>query len=384
MIAVVFTLLLLPLTLGIAVYLGVLALASWRYRPRQHSSGQLTWGVIVPAHDEEQVIAETVQHVRHTAYPGQKIRVMVIADNCSDRTSAVAKMAGAEVFERSDIHRRGKGHALDWFLTQHVAAYCELDALCIVDADSAMDPQFFNEMNCALSDPQVQVVQGSNRVSNPLENWRTALVHAAFCVFNHLRMAGTQKLFRTSTLKGNGMAFRTVILADLKWPAYSCIEDLEYTMVLADRAIRVSYQSTAVISSAMIASARQAGVQRRRWEAGRLLFSYRNLGRAIRRGHWALVCDLLTPPLSLYALLVCLGSLLSVASPGLLATYMGIWLGLCFVVVSAQIQCRSPLKVWLYLMASPVFIAWKGMIYAKWLMFGCSQSWAKSVRGGQV
>ena len=40
-------------------------------------------------------------------------RLLVIADNCEDDTAIVAATAGAEVIERHDLARRGKGYALE-------------------------------------------------------------------------------------------------------------------------------------------------------------------------------------------------------------------------------------------------------------------------------
>src|SRR5205085_1095717 len=41
-------------------------------------------------------------------------RVLVVADNCSDRTAEAARRAAATVVERHDPERRGKGFALDF------------------------------------------------------------------------------------------------------------------------------------------------------------------------------------------------------------------------------------------------------------------------------
>jgi glycosyltransferase involved in cell wall biosynthesis len=41
-------------------------------------------------------------------------RLIVVADNCSDDTAAVAVEAGAEVLRRDDPSKVGKGYALDW------------------------------------------------------------------------------------------------------------------------------------------------------------------------------------------------------------------------------------------------------------------------------
>ena len=68
--------------------------------------------VIVPAHDEEQNIAATVVSLLAVDYPRNRFRVVVVADNCTDKTAERAREAGADVIERVDATKRGKGYAL--------------------------------------------------------------------------------------------------------------------------------------------------------------------------------------------------------------------------------------------------------------------------------
>ena len=62
-------------------------------------------------------------------------RVLVVADNCTDSTAALARAAGAEVLERDDTERRGKGYALD-FAFHASQAHGWADAVVVVDADT--------------------------------------------------------------------------------------------------------------------------------------------------------------------------------------------------------------------------------------------------------
>src|SRR5882724_9015554 len=72
--------------------------------------------VLIPAHDEQAVIGATLLTLLPTVPAGS--RVIVVADNCSDATGRIARECGAEVVERQDAARRGKGFALD-FGIQH-------------------------------------------------------------------------------------------------------------------------------------------------------------------------------------------------------------------------------------------------------------------------
>ena len=56
------------------------------------------FAMIVAAHNEEVVIGKLVKSILGQNYPKELFEVFVIADNCDDNTSKVAKEAGAKVF----------------------------------------------------------------------------------------------------------------------------------------------------------------------------------------------------------------------------------------------------------------------------------------------
>src|SRR5262245_49258519 len=68
--------------------------------------------VLVPAHDESRGILATIEGIKAQLVAGD--RIIVVADNCTDDTAAVAAAAGAEVIERHDRTSVGKGYALDF------------------------------------------------------------------------------------------------------------------------------------------------------------------------------------------------------------------------------------------------------------------------------
>ncbi|RAC09011.1 glycosyltransferase family 2 protein, partial [Burkholderia multivorans] len=76
--------------------------------------------VLVPAHNEELVIAATAEHILRLNYPKDKVQLIVIADNCSDGTAGRLKALNSKaayrdrdfmVFERSGTG--GKSGALN-------------------------------------------------------------------------------------------------------------------------------------------------------------------------------------------------------------------------------------------------------------------------------
>ena len=75
--------------------------------------------IVIPAHDEAEVIGKTLQSLQ--AVLGEGMRVLVVADNCTDATAELAREQGVEVVERTDVEDRGKGFALA-FAGGHLAA----------------------------------------------------------------------------------------------------------------------------------------------------------------------------------------------------------------------------------------------------------------------
>src|SRR5579862_5621655 len=84
-------------------------LSALLYRPRAPAAQNLrpTVAVLMPAHDEAVGIRQSLQNLLPQLLPAD--RLVVIADNCSDDTAAIAAAAGAEVIERRDPTQRGKG-----------------------------------------------------------------------------------------------------------------------------------------------------------------------------------------------------------------------------------------------------------------------------------
>ena len=130
------------------LYLVLLAFASFFYSQTiEGFSPQSRLDVLIPAHDEELLVGRTVRSLLAQSYPRALFRIVVIADNCSDETAAVAASAGADVVMVRDApDARGKGRALRWAIDQLLAADSPPDAFVSVDADTITDA----DLLCAL------------------------------------------------------------------------------------------------------------------------------------------------------------------------------------------------------------------------------------------
>ncbi|HJT78403.1 MAG TPA: glycosyltransferase family 2 protein, partial [Gemmataceae bacterium] len=123
-----------------------------------------SFAVIVPAHDEETTLRASLESCAALDYPADKFRVFVVADNCTDRTAAVARAAGVTCLERHDATRRGKGFALEWAFAQVLPQ--GYDAVVVLDADCRLDRHALRAFDRRLSAGD-RALQASYVASNP-------------------------------------------------------------------------------------------------------------------------------------------------------------------------------------------------------------------------
>src|SRR5215469_5483732 len=107
-------------------------------KPLAPASGRPAVAVVIPAHDEGAIIADTLRAIRPQIRSAD--RLIVVADNCLDDTAALAVAEGADVLTRNDPLHRGKGYALDFAIGHLVTDPPEvvlfIDADCRTDAHS--------------------------------------------------------------------------------------------------------------------------------------------------------------------------------------------------------------------------------------------------------
>lgn len=377
----------------ITMYMLLLTVAAWFFQKEtapDHNPSTVT--VVIPAHNEALGIGNTLDSIKNATFPTRQYCMVIIADNCDDDTAEVARRAGATVLERSDTKNRGKGQALDWFFKNHKELYSHRDVVAIIDADTLIHPRFFLEICHGLSRSGVEVVQGFYGVSNPKENWRTALSAAALCVFHHIRPAGRNVIQATAGLKGNGMAFKTQIMETFGWPAFSIVEDIEFSLHLLLENILVHYNPHAIVYGEMASKSQQAQTQRKRWEGGRiqLLKQYTgSLMRAFMKNPKFMFLDafmeLFTAPLSL----VVSGQVILFLLSWFFYPHTTLLWGLCLYttviyVFSGLILKKAPFYVWRSLLCAPFFILWKIPVYIKLAGEKGLPAWERTKRAAEI
>ena len=125
--------------LATAAHLTLLAVASLFYREARGQASGTRFLVLVPAHNEERVIARCLEAIDSDRRATD--RVLVVADRCTDETATIARSFGALVLGRGDDEEPGRAAARQAGL-EH-ARDLEWDAVVMLDADSVIEPGFF-------------------------------------------------------------------------------------------------------------------------------------------------------------------------------------------------------------------------------------------------
>ena len=275
----------LPACLVAAYYAGlaVARLSNLSARCQPSQTCRHSFVVLIPAHNEEATIRYSIASCQQLDYPPEKVTVVVIADNCSDGTAAVARQLGVACLERTDSKRQGKGHALRWGFEQLSSG--SHDALFIVDSDCTVDRQALRVLDTCLAEGS-RVIQLNHVVANPDAG---ALCYAArvgqFLEYD-LGYAPKSEFGLWVPLVGTGMAFHRSLLDQYPWASRSVSEDIEYSLLLVEHGIGARFVSNAAVHHAAEAGGKHLAVQRRRWARGTLQFGKRRAARLLASGLW--------------------------------------------------------------------------------------------------
>lgn len=362
------------------LFLLAAALAARRSAPPARPGRPLALAVIVPAHNEELVLAGTLDSLGKQDYPVGCYEVVVVADNCADTTAALAGSHGVTVLERTHAQERGKGYALNHAVTHLLSRPSPPEGFVIVDADTWVAPDFLTRMSVRLQSAGgadgCAAWQGRYGVLNFGESWRAGLMAAAFDLVNHVKPLGREALTLSVGLKGNGMAFTRAVAEAQPWPGGSLTEDLDYSLELARRlGLRVGYAHEARVLAQMPTEAAQAGSQRTRWERGRLKMVRERalplLWEGLRDRNRLLLdmgLDLMVPPLAeLGALTLAWFGLVLLGTAIHLLPHPAVWLvgasltlaGLLVYILGGLRAAGAPPEAFAALLRAPFYVVWK-------------------------
>jgi cellulose synthase/poly-beta-1,6-N-acetylglucosamine synthase-like glycosyltransferase len=263
--------------------------------------------VVMPAHNEASIIANTLRSLLQQLTKSD--RLVVVADNCSDQTAAIAAAEGAEVIVRTDSNRRGKAYAVD-FAVRHLE-FDPPDIVMVIDADCQVATGSIERLVslCARTARPVQALYLMQAGNNAGLKMRIA--EFACTVHNQVRPAGLHRLGLPCQLMGTGMAFPWSCISSVRIANGNMAEDYKLGIDLARAGTPPLFCPEALVTSQFPTSIEGILSQRTRWEHGHIALLLNDAPRlflhslaTLNVSSMALALDLCVPPLALLTLQV--------------------------------------------------------------------------------
>lgn len=229
---------------------------------------------VVPAHNEEAGIAAAVASLW-----AQSVRpdsVIVVADNCTDRTASLAAEAGAVVIE-TVANQDKKAGALNQALDLLLPALVDADRVLCMDADSTLGPEF---IEVALADLHGQVgAVGGNFYGAVNTGWLRRMQCNEYTRFAR---DTARKDAKAWVLTGTGAVFRVDVLREVVaarsagrlpgagyvYDATVLTEDNELTLAIKHLGYRCLSPQGCVVMTDVMPTWRELWRQRLRWKRG--------------------------------------------------------------------------------------------------------------------
>ncbi len=240
---------------------------------------------IIPAYNEQDSIERTIGSLRaQTRRPDE---IIVLADNCTDATVALALAAGVSVME-SVNNADGKAGALNSLLADILPMLEFDDTILVMDADTVLNERFIESTETMLFTPSKKPIAGVGGIflADREDAWNLVrqLQSNEYVRYQRrlsrrhgraLVLTGTGTVFRAGVLREVMTARREKRLPDLGgtgavYDTSALTEDNELTISVKELGYRVVSPKDCTVETAMMPTVGSLYKQRRRWQRGAL------------------------------------------------------------------------------------------------------------------
>lgn len=223
--------------------------------------------IFISAHNEENVISNTLKELLKLDYPDLKI--YAINDRSSDRTGLrmqeIAEISNGKimVLNRPNNSFPGKSAALNDALQVSSG-----EIICVLDADARIGEDFIENMVKPFGNPLVGAVQAQKVIMNPEVNLLTRCQFHEYAMDTYLQM-GRDSIRGAVELRGNGQLVRRDALEDVGgWNEETLTDDLDLSTCLHVNGWDIRFSPENKVYEEGVANLNALIKQRRRWAEG--------------------------------------------------------------------------------------------------------------------
>lgn len=222
--------------------------------------------IMIPAHNEEGVIRNTVENILNIDYPNYE--VIVIDDRSSDNTASVIKDLEAGHDKVKALIREKDAFPGKSAVLNDAFVLAKGDAVLVFDADATVEPDFLKKLVPQLEPKDVGAVQARKVIRNRDYNWLTRCQSNEYSIDVHCQLS-RDSVKGAVELRGNGELIKREALEDIGgWNNYTITDDLDMSTRLHIKGWDVRFCLDAVVYEEAIIYLLPLFKQRRRWLEG--------------------------------------------------------------------------------------------------------------------
>lgn len=333
---------------------------------------QHTYAFFIAAHNEEAVIANLVKSIKDQDYPSELIDVFVVADACTDNTAQAAREAGAIVYERNDLSRKGKSWVMDYGFDRILREYPgKHEAFFIFDADNLLSRDYVTIMNDAFDQGYLALTSYRNS-KNFGSSWISS-AYATWFIREARYLNNARMICHTScAVSGSGYLVSAKLIEGMKgWDFHTLTEDIQFSTFCAIHGVRIGYAPAEFFDEQPV-TLKASIKQRMRWTKGfyQVLFTYgRHMFKSIGKFHRFAAYDMLM-----------------VVGPAMLLTLMCLLVNVTFIAVGSlshgflatdseiEMAIGSVIMMFAY-MYGTFFVMGLSTTITEWKHIHCPQKW---------
>ena len=203
-----------------------------------------TCTILIPAHNEEKVIGQTIEAMLNLKYPTDRLKIMVINDGSKDSTKEIIEHYASQDSRvvLFDVPKgqggKGKSRALNLGVKQ-----VKSDIIAIYDADNTPDPMAIHYLVAQLiSSKELGCVIGKFRTVNKNKNLLTSFINIETLSFQSMLQAGRWQMHKIATLPGTNFVMWRWLIEDLGgWDEEALTEDSELSIRIYELGYKIKF-----------------------------------------------------------------------------------------------------------------------------------------------